>query len=32
MTDDNDIELLAAVSISDTATLIGVYADGARGW
>jgi hypothetical protein len=30
MTDDNDIELLAAVSIPDTATLIGVYADGAR--
>jgi hypothetical protein len=30
MTDDNDIELLAAVSIPDTATLIGIYADGAR--
>jgi hypothetical protein len=30
MTDDTDIELLAAVSIPDTATLIGIYADGAR--
>ena len=30
MTDDSDIELLAAVSIPDTATLIGVYADGVR--
>lgn len=30
MTDDSDIELLAAVSIPDTATLIGAYADDAR--
>lgn len=30
MTDDTDIELLAAVSIPDTATLVGIYADGAR--
>ncbi|WP_273837529.1 hypothetical protein [Halococcus sp. PRR34] len=30
MSDDSDVELLAAVSIPDTATLIGIYADGAR--
>jgi hypothetical protein len=30
MSNDTDIELLAAVSIPDTATLIGVYADGER--
>lgn len=30
MTNESDVELLAAVSIPDTATLIGIYADGAR--
>jgi hypothetical protein len=30
MSNNTDVELLAAVSIPDTATLVGIYADGAR--